>query len=133
RELTPVTDFIAGFAPSDPTQRTLAIIPTRPLKQMTSYMTVITNGLLSATGLPVRGALPYLFAERTTPLCSGGASTVPALPAAQACALEPLRQLTNAQEAAAVSAGIAPGSIVLSWVMTTQSTTVELQAIDAVV
>jgi pimeloyl-ACP methyl ester carboxylesterase len=100
---------------------------------MTSYMAVLTNGIKATSGLPIRGALPYLFAERTTPLCSGGNSTVPALPAAQACALEPLRQLTNAQEAAAVSAGVAPGSITLSWVMTTQSTTIELQAIDAVV
>jgi len=58
---------------------------------------------------------------------------VPALPASQACALEPLRQLTNSQEAAATAAGIAPGSIALSWVMTTQSTTVVLQAVDAVV
>ncbi|HEX5121832.1 MAG TPA: hypothetical protein VFV97_01200 [Rhodanobacteraceae bacterium] len=133
RELASPQDYVVALAPSDTTGRTLAIVPTRPLAQMTSYMAVLTNGIKATNGLPIRGALPYLFAERTTPLCSGGASNVPALPAAQACALEPLRQLTNAQEAAAVGAGVAAGSITLSWVMTTQSTTVELQAIDALV
>jgi len=133
RELASPQEYVVALAPSDPTGRTLAIVPTAPLAQMTSYMAVLTNGIKATNGLPIRGALPYLFAERTTPLCSGGQSTVPALPAAQACALEPLRQLTNAQEAAAVGAGVAPGSITLSWVMTTQSTTVELQAIDALV
>jgi pimeloyl-ACP methyl ester carboxylesterase len=126
-------EYIVSLAPSDTSGRTLAIVPTKPLTQMTSYMAVLTNGIKATNGLPIRAALPYLFAQRTTPLCSGGQSTVLALPAAQACALEPLRQLTNAQEAAAVGAGVAPGSITLSWVMTTQSTTIELQAIDAVV
>jgi hypothetical protein len=58
---------------------------------------------------------------------------VPALPASQACALEPLRQLTNAQEAAATAAGVAAGSIINSWVMTTQSTSVVTQTVDAIV
>jgi virulence factor lipase-like protein/platelet-activating factor acetylhydrolase isoform II len=133
RELAPVDEYIVAFAPSDPTARTLAIVPTRPLEQMTSYMAVFTNGLQAATGEPVRASLPYLLAKRATPLCSGGNSTVPALPASQACALEPLRQLTNAQEAAAASAGIPSDSIVLSWVMTTQSTSVVLQTVDAIV
>ncbi|HEY6895236.1 MAG TPA: Ig-like domain-containing protein [Rhodanobacteraceae bacterium] len=133
RELASPQEYVVALAPSDPSGRTLAIVPTAPLQQMTSYMAVLTTGIKATSGLPIRAALPYLFAESTTPLCSGGQSTVRALPAAQACALEPLRQLTNAQEAAAVSAGVAPGSIALSWVMTTQSTTVELQAIDALV
>ena len=133
RELASPQDYVVALAPSDASGRTLAIVPTRPLAEMTSYMAVLTNGIKATSGLPIRAALPYLFAERTSPLCAGGQSTVRALPAAQACALEPLRQLTNAQEAAAVGAGVAPGSIALSWVMTTQSTTVELQAIDALV
>ncbi|HEV7491809.1 MAG TPA: Ig-like domain-containing protein [Rhodanobacteraceae bacterium] len=134
RELAPVDEYVVGFAPSDPSGRTMAIIPTKPLEQMTSYMVVLTTGLQDAvTGAPIRASLPYLLSQRTTPLCSGGASTVPALPASEACALEPLRQLTNAQEAAAVAAGIAPGTIALSWVATTESTTVVLQAVDAVV
>jgi hypothetical protein len=126
-------DFVVALAPSDGTGRTVAIVPTRPLQQMTSYMAVMTTGIKNAGGGAIRASLPYLLAERTSPLCNGGQSTVPALPASQACALEPLRQLTNSQEAAATAAGVSPGSIALSWVATTQSTTVVLQAVDAVV
>ena len=133
RELASPDEFVVALAPSDTSGRTLAIVPTHPLDQMTSYMAVLTTGIREAGGSPIRAALPYLLAERTSPLCSGGQSTLPALPASEACALEPLRQLTNAQEAAAVAAGIPAGSIALSWVMTTQSTSVSLQAIDGIV
>ncbi len=44
-----------------------------------------------------------------TPLCVNGASTLLALPASEACALEPLRQLVNSQEAAASAAGVNTG------------------------
>ena len=133
RELASPEEFVVALAPSDTTGRTLAIVPTQPLEQMTSYMAVLTNGIRNAAGESIRASLPYLLAERTTPLCSGGNSTVPALPASQACALEPLRQLTNAQEAAATAAGVPAGSITLSWTMTTQSTSVVLQTVDAIV
>jgi len=132
RELSAPDDFVVALAPSDATGRTLAIVPTKPLQEMTSYMAVITNGVKDAGGGHIRASLPYLLSQRTTPLCSGGQSTVPAL-GAQACQLEPLRQLVNSQEAAATAAGVAPGSIAISWVMTTQSTTVALQAISTVV
>jgi dienelactone hydrolase len=104
RELASPQEFVVALAPSDTTGRTIAIVPTKPLAPMTSYMAVLTTGIEAATGEPIRASLPYLLAKRTSPLCSGGASTVPALPASQACALEPLRQLTNAQEAAAAAA-----------------------------
>jgi len=133
RELASPQEYVVALAPSDTTGRTLAIVPTQPLEQMTSYMAVLTNGIKATSGLPIRSALPYLFAQGTRQLCLSGRSLVPALSDADACQLEQLRLLTNAQEAAAVGAGVAPGSITLSWVMTTQSTTIELQAIDAVV
>jgi len=133
RELASPEEFVVAVVPSDTTGRTLAIVPTQPLEQMTSYMAVLTNGIKNAGGTPIRASLPYLLAERTTPLCSGGQSTVPALPASQACALEPLRQLTNAQEAAATAAGVPAGSITLSWTMTTQSTSDVLQTVDAII
>ncbi len=107
RELASPQEFVVASAPSDTTGRTLAIVPTKPLKQMTSYMAVVTNGVSTASG-PVRGSFTYQLGERTSPLCTGGQSTLPALSAAQACALEPLRQLINSQEAAAASAGVAP-------------------------
>ena len=132
RELASPQDFVVALAPSDTTARTLAIVPTQPLGSRRSYMAVLTNGIKNIGGAPTRAALPYLLAERTTPLCSGGQSTVPALPASQACALEPLRQLTNSQEAAAYAAGVAQGSITISWVATTEDTSTALLAIDSV-
>src|SRR4029453_15232039 len=48
-------------------------------------------------------------------------------------AARPVRQLVNSQEAAAIAAGVSPGTFAISWVATTQSTTVSLQAIDSVV
>lgn len=136
RELASPQEYVATLASNAATGATLAIVPTKPLKQLTSYMAVLTNGITDAGGTPVRQSLIYGFAKRTSPLCSGGVSTLPALGDAQACALEPLRQLTNLQEAAAKTAGVDPASIVLSWTATTQATTVVMQAltgkIDAV-
>jgi dienelactone hydrolase len=131
RELASPQEFVAALAPSDTTSRTLAIVPTKPLKQRTSYMAVVTDGIKTAAGANVRSSFTYLLATSHNALCAGGASTNPALSAAQACALEPLRQLTNAQEAAAAGAGIAPGSIAMSWVATTQSITPTFQALAA--
>ncbi len=133
RELESPQDFVVALAPSDTTGRTLAIVPTHALKQRTSYMAVLTNGIKNAAGGSVRGSLTYLLSQMTTPLCVGGQSTVPALDAARACALEPLRQLTNSQVAAAAAAGVAPESIVMSWVATTQSITPTMQAVAAIV
>ena len=133
RELASPEEFVVASAPSDTTGRTIAIVPTRPLKQRTSYMAVLTNGIKNAAGDNVRGSLIYRLAENRSPLCAGGQSTNPALSAEKACALEPLRQLVNSQEAAATAAGVASGSIVMSWTMTTQSITPTLQAIKAIV
>ncbi|MEO7431416.1 MAG: Ig-like domain-containing protein [Dokdonella sp.] len=133
RELASPSEFVVALAPSDATARTVAIVPTAPLKERTSYMAVITNGIKTAAGDSVRGSLPYRLAERTTPLCSNGQSNVSALPASQACALEPLRQLISSQVAAASGAGVDAGSIVMSWVATTQSITPTLRAITGVI
>lgn len=133
RELESPQDFVVAVAPSDTSGRTIAIVPTRALQQRTSYMAVLTNGIKNAAGGTVRGSLTYLLSQRTTPLCVGGQSTIPALAADRACALEPLRQLTNSQVAAAAAAGVAPESIVMTWVATTQSITPTLQALSAIV
>ena len=133
RELASPQEFVVAVAPSDTTGRTIAIVPTAPLKQLTSYMAVLTNGITDAGGVGVHGSLTYLFAESPAPLCANGQSTNPALPASQACALEPLRQLVNSQVAAAASAGVDPHSIVMSWVATTQSITPSFLAIENVI
>jgi len=133
RELAFPTDYVVALAPSDPNGGTLAIVPTKPLQQGTSYMAAITNGVKATSGESVRPSFIYALAERTTPLCTGGQSTVAFLTAANACQLEPLRQLTNAQEAALASQGVDPSTIVLSWVATTQYITPPLLAIESVV
>lgn len=133
RELASPADFVVALAPSDSSGRTLAIVPTKPLQQMTSYMAVLTDGIKDAGGKNVRGALVYQLAKRASPLCADNVSLVAALPAATACALEPLRLLVNTQEAAAAAAGVDPASIALSWTMTTQSITVPLAALQGVI
>lgn len=131
RELAPNVDYVVALASSDSTGRTLAVVPTKPLQQLTSYMVVETNGITDNASNNVTSDQTYFLAKRTTPLCINGVSQEPLLPAATACALEPLRQLTNSQEAAAASAGIPRSEIVLSWVATTQSITPVLGAVQA--
>lgn len=131
RELQPNTDFVVALASSDATGRTLAIVPTKPLQQLTSYMAVLTNGISDASGNDATPDQTYFLTKRTTALCVNGVSQEPLLPAASACALEPLRQLVNSQEAAAAAAGIARDRIVLSWVATTQGITPVMQAVQS--
>ena len=142
RELQSPSEFVVALVPSDTTGRTLAIVPTKPLQQLTSYMAVLLgNGGVStpgagpsitdANGNDITPDTAYFLSKRTSPLCVNGASTDPLLDSGTACALEPLRELTNSQEAAAASAGIDPSRIALSWVMTTQSITPEMQAVES--
>lgn len=130
RELQPTADYVVAPVSSDTTNRTIALVPTKPLRQLTSYMAVVTNGITDAAGNDATPDQTYFLTKRTTPLCVGGVSQEPLLPNATACALEPLRQLTGSQEAAAGSAGIAKDKIVVSWVATTQSITPVLQAVQ---
>ncbi|TVR94674.1 MAG: lipase [Wenzhouxiangellaceae bacterium] len=130
RELVPGQDYIATVAPSDPTGRTVAIVPLRPLQEMTGYMAVVTNGILDTAGNPATPAQTYFLAKRTSPLVtSSGISTEPLLDNATAAALEPVRQLISAQETAATTVGINRDDIVLSFTATTQSITPVLNVV----
>ena len=142
RELQSPSEFVVALAPSDTTGRTLAIVPTKPLQQLTSYMAVLLgNGgvqtpsagpsITDANGNDITPDQTYFLSKRTNPLCVNNASTDPLLDSATACALEPLRELTNSQEAAAASAGVDPSRIALSWVATTQSITPVMQAVQS--
>ncbi len=132
RELAGGTEFVTALAPSDTTGRTLAIIPTQPLQQLTSYLVVLTDGIRDSKGNDATPDQTYFLSKRASPLCVGGQSTEPLLPAATACALEPLRQLTNSHLAVAGAAGIVRDDVVLSWVFTTQSITPVMQAVRSV-
>ena len=135
RELAAGTEFVTAVTTIDAADTNgvasqgVAILPTRPLKQLTSYMAVVTNGIRDTRGNDATPDQTYFLASRTSPLCVGGVSTDPLLPNATACALEPLRQLAGSQRAAAASAGVSPANIVVSWVATTQAITPVLQAV----
>ncbi len=150
RELQSPQEFVVALVPSDTTGRTIAIIPTAPLKQLTSYMALLKgNGgelnpapapsITDAAGNDITPDTTYFLAKRPNPLCVNGQSTDSLLPAAQACALEPLRQLVNSQEVAVdLFYGSTPHQadsvdqeIALSWVATTQSITPVMQAIQS--
>ncbi|WP_223789804.1 Ig-like domain-containing protein [Marinicella meishanensis] len=124
-ELTFGVDFVAAANGSS-----VAIVPIRPLKQLTSYMAVITNGIQDEDGNAATPSQTYFLSQRTSPLVDGnGNSTDPLVDNGTAQALEPLRQLTNFQEAAAASQGVDPSTIVLSWTLSTQSITPVLSAV----
>jgi len=146
RELASPQEFVVAVASTDPTGKTIAIVPTKPLRQLTSYMVVLLGdggtgtpfaqrvpSITDAAGNDVTADQTYFLGKRTAPVCVNGQSTISLLPASTTCALEPLRKLINSQEAAAATVGIDRGRIVLSWVATTQSTTVELQAITSLI
>src|SRR5436190_3392769 len=133
RELAAGTEYIVAQAPSDTTGRTVAILPTAPLKQITSYLVVVTNGVKDSTGNDATSDTTYFLAQRTSPLCVNCVSTDPLIPTANACALEPVRVLTNAAENAAATRGIPRSTIVLSWTFTTESITPVLQAVRGIV
>ncbi len=140
RELAAGTEFVVAQAPSDATGRTVALVPTKPLEQLSSYMAVVTDDVKDAAGNDATPDTTYFLTQRTSPLItpvsltgspncpSQAQSTDPLLPAASACALEPLRRITNSHEAAAATQGIARSEIVLTWTATTQSITPVLSA-----
>ena len=77
---------------------TVVISPLRPLAPKTSYLVVLTRGIKGTGGLSAGAELPYAMAQSATALVDGsGVSQFSALTAAQAVALEPVRQLTNAR------------------------------------
>lgn len=128
RELVPGQDYVAVQSPTDPTG--IAIVPLVPLDEMTGYMAVVTNGFRDPEGNVATPSQTYFLAKRTEPLVTAaGVSTEPLLSNAQAQALEPVRQLVNAQESAAEAFGIPRDDIVLSWTATTQSITPVLKVI----
>lgn len=111
RELVFGAEFVAAPSSVDPTGQTLAIVPLRPLKPKTSYLVALTDGIRSTDGRAALAADNYLTAK-----------TVPHdLTGTPAGALEPVRRLVQAQEAALAAFGMDPEPVVLSWTLTTQS------------
>ncbi|GAB4186194.1 MAG: lipase [Wenzhouxiangellaceae bacterium] len=133
RELTPGAEYLATLSSVDSNGATVAIVPLQPLKQLTAYMAVLTNGITDTRGNDATPSQAYFIAKRTAPLVdANGASTDPLVPGTTARALEPLRQIINSYEAAAASQGINRDDIVLSWTMTTQSITPTLSVLRSI-
>ncbi len=130
RELVPGQDFVTSIVSNTADGATVAIVPLQPLAEATAYMAVVTDGIQDPAGNVATPSQTYFITKRTSPLVNeSGISTDPLLSNANAQALEPLRQLTNAQEAAAASVGIDPADIVLSWSATTQTIRPVLSAV----
>jgi hypothetical protein len=131
RELTPGLEYVAVPNPGDASG--VVILPLTPLAENTGYMAVVTDGILDTEGNAATPSQTYFLSKRTAPLVdAAGNSTDPLLDNATARALEPLRQLTNAQEFAAASVGIDRDDIVLSFTATTQAITPVLSVIRSI-
>ncbi|MFC1689222.1 hypothetical protein ACFL07_06115 [Pseudomonadota bacterium] len=129
RELLPNLEYAAALAPGG----VLAIVPIMPLKQLTTYMAVLTNDINDTRGNDATPSQVYHLAKTRTPLVDeNGNSTVPLLPDSTAQALEPLRQATMSMELSAASAGVNPADIVLSWTVRTQSITPTLKLMRSI-
>lgn len=120
RELTPQVDYTAAvIAPG-----VIAIIPLRPLQELSSFLAVLTNDINDADGNDATPDQTYYLTQRRTPwVDANGNSTYSLIPDAQAQALEPQRQITNAMEAVAAAGGVNRDDIILSWTVQTQSIT----------
>lgn len=120
RELTPGVDYTAAAI----TPFTVAIIPLRPLSELSSFLAVLTNDINDVNGNDATPDQTYFLTQRRTPwVDANGNSTYALIPDATARALEPQRQITNAMEAVAAAGGVNRDDIILSWTVQTQSIT----------
>jgi dienelactone hydrolase len=110
QELAFGSEFVATLSTVDPTNSTLVILPTKPLKPQTSYLLMLSSGIKGADGQDPQTSAHYLIAKTPNSLVGTPAAT-----------LEPMRQLVNYQEAALAGQGIDKSTIILSWTFTTQS------------
>jgi hypothetical protein len=128
RELTPGLEFVAAAQGNN-----VAILPTSPLKEMTTYMAVMTNGIKDTAGNDATPSDRYYTGKTAVPwVDADGHSTYPLLDDASAAGLESLRQITQGQEAAAASMGIPKEDIILSWTAQTQSITPVLKNLRSI-
>jgi hypothetical protein len=129
RELVPGVDYVAVAA----TESVLAIIPLKPLPELSSFMAVLTNDIRDVNGNDATPDQFYFLTQRRTPwVDENGQSTYPLIDDATAQGLEPQRQITNSMEAAAESAGVNRDDIILSWTVQTQSTTVVTKVLRSI-
>ena len=128
RELTPWVDYVAIAA----TDSIVAIIPLKPLPEISSFMAVLTNDIRDMAGNDAtQSDFYHLLKRRTSWVDANGHSTYSMIDDATAQTLEPLRQATLSMELNAASVGINPDDIILSWTVQTQSITPTLKTLRA--
>jgi pimeloyl-ACP methyl ester carboxylesterase len=129
RELTPGVEYVATMA----TPTVLAIIPLKPLKELTTYMAVLTNDINDTVGNDATAAQTYHLSKAEQPwVDANGHSTSPFFSDATATSLESLRRITAGNEAAAAAWGIPKQDIVLSWTAQTQAITPVLKHLRSI-
>lgn len=129
RELTPGVEYVATMA----TPTVLAIIPLKPLKELTTYMAVLTNDINDTVGNDATAAQTYHLSKAEDPWVDAeGHSTSPFFSDATARSLEGLRRITAGNEAAAAAWGIPKEDIVLSWTAQTQAITPVLKHLRSI-
>ena len=128
RELIPGVDYVTAVSGLN-----LAIIPLKPLREMTTYMAVITNDMNDTAGNDATAAGTYWLSKSDTPwVDENGNSTYPLIPDDLAPTLESLRQMTESMENAAASVGIPKEDIILSWTAQTESITPVLKNLRSI-
>ena len=128
KELTPWVDYIALAVSADK----IAILPLRPLKEYTSYMAVMTNGIRDTAGNDATPDRAYGFGKTSVPwVDANGESTYSLFSDSSAADLEQIRQIVQSMELNAASVGINPDDIILSWTVQTQSITRTLKTLRA--
>ncbi len=131
-ELVYGVDYVASVSSVDSSGKTIAIVPTKPLKPASSYLAALTTGIQSTDGRNLVPDSVYNITKSPQPLHIDGVSQVKVLTDEQAVALEALRPLTNAQEAALAEQSIPSSSVAVSWVFSTQSIGDVLTAVKGV-
>ena len=115
-ELATPQDIVATVPESSPS--TLAILPIAPLKESTSFLVVLTDGITNTEGTAADKSTNYYLTSGSTELTGAVA------------ALEPVRLLTSSFEAVASTVLEEDETIVLSWTFTTQSITPTMTALS---
>jgi pimeloyl-ACP methyl ester carboxylesterase len=115
------------------TPTVLAIIPLKPLKELTTYMAVLTNDINDTVGNDATAAQTYHLSKAEQPwVDASGHSTSPFFSDSTAASLEGLRRITAGNEAAAAAWGIPKQDIVLSWTAQTQAITPVLKHLRSI-
>jgi len=129
RELVPGVDYVATAAPGG----VIAIIPLKPLQEMTSYMAVLTNDIKDMNGNDATPDRTYYLTQQTEPwVDENGHSTYSLVPDSLAQTLEVIRPVTNSMEAAAAAAGVVREDIIMAWTVQTESITPVLKNLRSI-